>query len=81
VPLLLQLRLQLHGQPAPLQLLEDVTLTVVASVADGAQVPQVSHCAEHISCSQWVLEMCFDKLVQQVVYGLICDSCKFLEQL
>jgi hypothetical protein len=41
VPLLLQLALQLHGTPAPLQLLQDVTLRLTATTQEGAEVTEV----------------------------------------
>jgi hypothetical protein len=41
VPLLLQLALQMHGQPAPLQLLQEVTLRLTATTQEGADVTQV----------------------------------------
>jgi hypothetical protein len=44
VPLLLQLVLQMHGRPAPLQLLQDVTLRLTATTQEGADVTQVGAC-------------------------------------
>jgi hypothetical protein len=42
VPLLLQLALQLHGRPAALQLLQEVTLRLTATTQEGTDVTKVN---------------------------------------